>query len=180
MKALTIYQPWASLIALGLKGTETRGRGTRYRGPLVIHAGLRWDAELERLYYTIRGYLAGLGGANLPRLPLPLGAALAVSEVIDSIEVTVGNQGNQGMFTESDRVLGDCSVGRHVIVLGKPRPLRTPIPCRGAQGLWTVPPRLEDDIRYQIPDVYSIPDQRRRDVARDRKLEQDRGKGDSP
>ena len=41
MKALTIRQPWASLIALGVKTIETRSWPTRYRGPIAIHAGLR-------------------------------------------------------------------------------------------------------------------------------------------
>ena len=42
MKALTIRQPWASLIAAGVKTIETRSWSTRYRGPLAIHAGLAW------------------------------------------------------------------------------------------------------------------------------------------
>lgn len=39
MKALTIRQPWASLIALGVKTIETRSWPTKYRGPIAIHAG---------------------------------------------------------------------------------------------------------------------------------------------
>jgi hypothetical protein len=40
MKALTLYQPWASLVALGHKTVETRKWATTYRGPLAIHAGI--------------------------------------------------------------------------------------------------------------------------------------------
>jgi len=40
MKALTIHQPWASLIITGEKTLENRGWRTTYRGPLLIHAGL--------------------------------------------------------------------------------------------------------------------------------------------
>jgi hypothetical protein len=36
---LTLHQPWASLIALGVKTIETRSWSTKYRGPLAIHAG---------------------------------------------------------------------------------------------------------------------------------------------
>lgn len=39
MKALTLHQPWASLVALGVKTIETRSWSTKYRGQLVIHAG---------------------------------------------------------------------------------------------------------------------------------------------
>lgn len=41
MKALTLWQPWASLIALGIKRIETRSWSTNYRGPLAIHAAKR-------------------------------------------------------------------------------------------------------------------------------------------
>jgi hypothetical protein len=39
MKAITILQPWASLIALGAKKFETRSWKTSYQGPIAIHAG---------------------------------------------------------------------------------------------------------------------------------------------
>lgn len=38
MKALTLTQPWAALVAMGAKKIETRNWSTAYRGPLVIHA----------------------------------------------------------------------------------------------------------------------------------------------
>ena len=41
MKALSLRQPWASLIADGRKTIETRTWRTRYRGPLAIHASAR-------------------------------------------------------------------------------------------------------------------------------------------
>ena len=41
MKVLTLHQPYASLIALGLKTIETRSWSTKYRGPLAVHAAAR-------------------------------------------------------------------------------------------------------------------------------------------
>lgn len=38
MKAITLWQPWASLIACGAKKYETRSWATNYRGPIAIHA----------------------------------------------------------------------------------------------------------------------------------------------
>ena len=38
MKAITIWQPWASLLACGGKRFETRSWATSYRGPIAIHA----------------------------------------------------------------------------------------------------------------------------------------------
>ena len=41
MKAITIWQPWGSAIAIEAKGYETRGWATSYRGPIAIHAAKR-------------------------------------------------------------------------------------------------------------------------------------------
>jgi hypothetical protein len=38
MKAISLIQPYATLIMLGLKTNETRSWDTKYDGPLVIHA----------------------------------------------------------------------------------------------------------------------------------------------
>ncbi|HUY98590.1 MAG TPA: ASCH domain-containing protein [Verrucomicrobiae bacterium] len=45
MKALTIRQPWASLIAAGIKDVENRSWPTAHRGPLLIHAGMGLDHD---------------------------------------------------------------------------------------------------------------------------------------
>ena len=47
MKALTVKQPWAWAIASGEKGIENRTWAPAYRGPLLIHAGLKFDALAE-------------------------------------------------------------------------------------------------------------------------------------
>lgn len=45
MKALTLIQPWATLIMLGEKQIETRSWNTKYRGKLAIHAGKKIDKD---------------------------------------------------------------------------------------------------------------------------------------
>lgn len=47
MKCLSIKQPWASLIVMGLKDIENRNWKTTYRGPLLIHASKTYDLEGE-------------------------------------------------------------------------------------------------------------------------------------
>ena len=50
MKALTIKQPWATLIMQGDKRFEFRSWQTKYRGDLLIHAGKGIDKEaMKRL-----------------------------------------------------------------------------------------------------------------------------------
>jgi hypothetical protein len=92
-RALTLWQPWASLVALGFKRIETRGWSTGYRGPLVIHAaarvagrlGARWtigEFEVERVPagYMLRGPIAW------PYL-LPLGAVVARVDLTDVVPI---------------------------------------------------------------------------------------------
>jgi len=45
MKALSVRQPWAWLIAHGLKPVENREWETHYRGPVLIHASKTFSEE---------------------------------------------------------------------------------------------------------------------------------------
>lgn len=88
MKALTIWQPYASLIAKNVKHYETRGFRTHYRGPLLIHSGqrpMRWilrhSAE-DALDVAIEFF----GMDDL--LALPVGSAICVVDLVDCIEMT--------------------------------------------------------------------------------------------
>ncbi|WP_250572668.1 ASCH domain-containing protein [Nonomuraea sediminis] len=61
MRMLTVRQPWAALLVAGIKDVENRSWPTPYRGRLLIHAGLKTDAEgfelMERLGVTLDGPL---------------------------------------------------------------------------------------------------------------------------
>ena len=54
LKAITIHQPWADAILLGLKHYETRSWHTAYRGPIAIHASKRVFApgEVDRVRFV--------------------------------------------------------------------------------------------------------------------------------
>ena len=72
MKALSIRNPWASLIVAGIKDIENRTWITHYRGPLLIHVSQRFDkAGLEMMgkmglpenfIESMRGYSGGIIG----------------------------------------------------------------------------------------------------------------------
>jgi hypothetical protein len=53
-RALTLWRPWAQLVALGVKPVENRAKlHTKWRGRLFIHAGQRWDevgASMGRMH----------------------------------------------------------------------------------------------------------------------------------
>jgi hypothetical protein len=61
MNALSVCQPFASLIISGEKRVENRRWSTSYRGPLLIHAG------------KSRKWLGGWDGERMPD-PMPFGA----------------------------------------------------------------------------------------------------------
>lgn len=64
IKALTVWQPWASLIAHGVKVFETRSWATKWRGPLAIHAAGRWGRDIDMLVQR-SPYPALLAGLEL-------------------------------------------------------------------------------------------------------------------
>ncbi len=131
MKAISIWQPWSSAIALGLKTIETRGWATPYRGPLAIHAAKRWGREQKEFLARERANGRLLGD-------IPLGAIVAVARLAE-IQRTVGLV---GVATPIERLYGDYSPGRYGWILADVRALKTPIQFRGAQGLFDVPDRL--------------------------------------
>jgi len=86
MRVLTIRQPWASLIALGVKTIETRSWDTKYRGPVAIHAGLRKADVTEAGMGPWRPLLAPGSECRLAAT-LPLGAIVAVADLTDSLPI---------------------------------------------------------------------------------------------
>lgn len=68
MKALTIKQPWASLIIEGYKKHEFRSWKTSYRGKIYIHAGLSIEKDkVEKFECYNLDYIKGaiIGEAEL-------------------------------------------------------------------------------------------------------------------
>ncbi len=51
MKAITLYQPWATLWVLGLKKDETRSWATKFRGTLAVQASTSLPARNQALMF---------------------------------------------------------------------------------------------------------------------------------
>lgn len=52
MKALSLYQPWATPVVAGFKRLETRSWRTDYTGRLLIHAAKAWTSAQRELCGT--------------------------------------------------------------------------------------------------------------------------------
>lgn len=129
MKALTICEPWATLIADGHKRVENRTWRTTHRGPLAIHAGksLARYTELARAPDAFRARY----GVPLPaRATLRPGAVLAIATLEDVVTLTDLVDGfGWHRFAEGPWCWLLCDV----------RPLPVPLPWSGQQMLWNIP-----------------------------------------
>jgi hypothetical protein len=144
MKAITLIQPWASLIALGEKQFETRSWATPYRGPIAIHAGRRTkqaETFIDELVYDFPDpfYNQQLYKAD----DFPFGAIIAVGV----LEECYRTESKRPYISEQERSLGDWSPGRFAWQISGVYALDAPIPMKGAQGLWDLLADLLKDIR---------------------------------
>jgi hypothetical protein len=136
MRAITLWQPWASLVAIRAKGYETRSWSTPYRGSLAIHAALRpLDKTLSSIStQALESMAKALDEAGLRFGLLPLGAVVATCRLANVFSVEdlwpmIKELGDEYLF-------GDFSEGRFAWQLDSVRELDSPITVAGKQGLW--------------------------------------------
>jgi hypothetical protein len=159
VKCISLWQPWASLLAAGKKRVETRGWATRHRGPLLVHAAKLWNDELIALCDTdpFRAALREIGAATDAGLTLPFGAVVGRVDVIDCFPTAdvsfhhvnrlSGTRDERGgrkylIVGPTERAFGDYRPGRFAWLCGNPVPFGRPIPYRGAQTIFEVPDAL--------------------------------------
>lgn len=132
MKAISLWQPWATLVAIGAKQYETRHWSTPYRGPLIIHAAQRWGIEQRELLLVapFRERLEAAGYVGMPGLPF--GAFLCV---VDLIEI-VPTEEVINFLSEQEIAFGNYLPRRFAWKLTNVRAFPEPVPARGRQGLW--------------------------------------------
>jgi hypothetical protein len=120
MLALTLIQPWATLIVHSGKDVENRSWPTRHRGGLLIHAGRKID-------------LSGYQQAASYGIVLPEPDELPRGGIIGRVTVTDCVQDSRSRWAE---------VGQYHWLLDDPVALPFE-PCRGLLGLWRYG---EDDV----------------------------------
>lgn len=156
MKALTLTQPWASLVALGAKRLETRSWSTPHRGLIAIHAAkgykLHEMADLMSSWNFRSALLPLLGpmGSEPMEGPrswekLPCGSVIAICELtavrrtdhlsVGELDESRWHEGYKEVVGWSERMFGNYAPGRYAFTLENVRQI-TPIPARGMLGLW--------------------------------------------
>jgi len=143
VKALTICQPYAHLICLPEmepihKRVENREWPTKYRGPLLVHAGksrdwlqLDDDPNVDAMY-------------EIPVADMAFGAAVAICNLVDCLHIRTINAGYHYVKYPWLRQHLHAN-GPWCFILQDVRPLPKPIAYRGAQGFWNFPDHLLRD-----------------------------------
>ena len=153
MKAITLHQPWASLVAEGTKTVETRSRpaprhliGQR----IAIHAGKK-RVRITREYDPAMHHAMTEAHGPDWQDGLPLGAVVATARLTGCFRVT-GWKGDReprlagyGERTPDVRTdaYGDFRPGRWLWTLEEVEKLDPPVPARGFQSLWEWEPEGE-------------------------------------
>jgi hypothetical protein len=145
MKAITIWQPWASLIACEAKKYETRSWATQYRGVIAIHAAAKrpssiWEA-IGCIVDKVRAALGIIDPDDLPR-----GCIIATAELVGCWKMHRNSiDGSRFIIDEAGRAItiyppelefGDWTTGRYAWELANVKMLPEPIPVKGMQRLW--------------------------------------------
>jgi hypothetical protein len=132
-KVITLHQPWASLVAMGIKKVETRSWKTGYRGELLIHASQSITKE-------------GLALSRHPKVKLDF-YHLPVGQIIGSVKLDNVVKSADWLFcakvskahkeAKRESLLGDLSGNRFAWDLTNPVLFKQPVPARGFQKLWS-------------------------------------------
>lgn len=140
MKALTLTQPWATLVACGAKRWETRSWGTGFRGLLAIHAGKGFPRDARELCSESPFHEALERAGFEPARDLPTGAVVAVARLV-SVRPTLPQLVAE--LGEQELAFGNYAPGRAMWLLEDVVELPVPIPCRGALSIWDLPVDVE-------------------------------------
>jgi len=141
MKALSILQPWATLVALGAKHYETRSWNTPFRGLLAIHASKSFSPWARDLCLE-PPFREALRGRDLP-----LGAIVGYAHLVATYSTN-----RMPELTDTERAFGNYQPDRFAWEFRNVQWLPVPIPCKGNLGLWEVPPEIERQFMTTIPD----------------------------
>jgi hypothetical protein len=150
MKALSLWNPWANLVAMGQKKVETRDWKTDYRGPLAIHATagkphfLGRSAEARPLrdeladVFNCRRDSDERGGMHVDAhlRTLPKAAVLCIVRLVAIEETRTVRE----TLDKRELIFGNYDDGRYAFFFEMIEVFDTPIPAKGNRKIWNWDP----------------------------------------
>lgn len=139
--AITIWQPWATLIAMGKKKYETRDWDSGYYGSLVIHA-----ASKKVDFDAVKLIALALKDPSILDLEYPIGCVVAVVDLIDTIHMDTEFIASQ---SEKEIAQGLWKPGRFAWKFGRVQKTAH-IPAKGQKGLWEPGKEIISKIQFHL------------------------------
>jgi len=132
-RALSLTQPWATLVAINAKRFETRSQRRNYRGWLAIHASTEFPRDCVALCYE-RPFCDVLSAAGFNNSDdLPRGAVIAIADLTDCRST------NEWKPIGLERAFGNYSPNRFALRMDHVRRTKELIPMKGMLGIWRMP-----------------------------------------
>lgn len=147
MKAISLHQPYASLMAVGAKTIETRHWPTDYRGLLAIHAAKRKVIRELAVIFRDQAILDALSHEVLQELPF--GKIVAVVDLHDCLR-TETLQEYHDHWINAEAHFGNFDLGRFGWLTRNLQRLKQPVATRGFQSFWNLPADIEAQVRAQL------------------------------
>ena len=159
MKAISMRQPYAGLVAVGEKRIETRLWETKHRGLLAIHAMQKWDADLWRTSRSgpvadaLRRHDLYAGPAVESHGNLTFGAVLCYVDLLDCVRVIRTKKGVRlgaphsldgqdrsevynDLLTENELGFSAFQPGCYAWIMKLVHRFEVPLAVTGARRLW--------------------------------------------
>jgi len=141
IKAISLWEPWATLVAMNQKQYETRSWPWNYRGEILICASkagikksLLSSLLKEKAFRTVLG----------ENPELNFGKAVAIATITGCIPTY--DMKFDDTNTKYEKDFGDYSYGRFAIKLEDIKRIKNPFPVIGRQGFFFV--ELPEDVEF--------------------------------
>ena len=124
MRVITLKQPWATLVAEGLKKYEFRSWKINYRGEILIHAGKGIDSDAIKKFEHLK-------------LDYPRSKILAKVSIVDCIKLS--EEINKKIINENEYIYGDkYNRTGYAWKLDNLEKLNIDSNISGKQGIWNI------------------------------------------
>lgn len=144
MKAISLWQPWASLWLSPMKINETRHWPTKHRGWLAVHAALRFERKFDA-DDPLPAICFKHFGPNWTR-KLPVGAIIGAIYLEDCRQMTEVQPCHQ-----DDEECGNWSAERYAWRRSNDVVTIKPVPFKGRQGFFDIPDLIVPVLPYTVP-----------------------------